>query len=362
MRPPWDAVIAVSVAALTVVTALTGTDGDRPLLPAGAALIVAACAALLWRRRFPVTVLAVTAVATLLYYPLGFPDAPLILAPVVALYTTARERGPVPAGAAAMLMAAVFAAAGGDPVRALIGIAPILLLPVVLGEVARGRARQVEEAEERAALAEASGENEALRRAAEERLRIARELHDILAHQLSMITVQAGAALHTREPDGAFEALRTIRAAGKEALREVRTVLGVLRDDEPSLAGLPALIGRTEAAGLPVHVTGTPAETTVPAAVQAAAYRIVQEALTNTIRHAGAGSAEVTLLVDGPDLLVTVTDDGPSTAAVAEGNGLRGMTERATALGGDLRAGPRPGGGFQVRARIPLTLAEDGTR
>ncbi|GGN93037.1 two-component sensor histidine kinase [Actinoplanes lobatus] len=362
MRLPRDAAVAVAVAALTTVTALTSTDGARPLMPAGAALIAAACAALLWRQRFPATVLAVTAMATLLYYPLGFPDAPLILAPVVALYTAARERGPVPAGAAAIAMTAVFAAAGGDPFQVLIGIAPLLLLPVVLGEVARGRARQVAQAEERAALAEASRENEALRRAAEERLRIARELHDVLAHQLSMITVQAGAALHTREPDGAFAALRTIRAAGKEALREVRTVLGVLRDDEPSLAGLPALIGRTEAAGLPVHLTGPPAETTVPAAVQAAAYRIVQEALTNTIRHAEADHAEVTLLVDGPDLLVTVTDDGSATTAVTEGNGLRGMTERATALGGDLRAGPRPDGGFQVRARIPLTLPEDGTR
>ncbi|MBO3742489.1 sensor histidine kinase [Actinoplanes flavus] len=362
MRPPRDAVIAAAVAALTVAAALTGAGSARPLLPAGAALIGAACAALLWRRRFPVTVLAVTATATLLYYPLGFPDAPLILALVVALYTTARERGPIPAGAAATLMTAVFAAAGGDPIQALIGITPILLLPVALGEVARGRARQVAEAEQRATLAEASRESEALRRAAEERLRIARELHDVLAHQLSMITVQAGAALHTREPDGAFEALRTIRAAGRDALREVRTVLGMLRDTEPGLADLPELAGRTEAAGLPVHVTGPPPDTTVPAAVQAAAYRIVQEALTNTIRHAAAGSADVALLVDGPDLLVTVTDDGSAPAAVTEGNGLRGMAERATGLGGDLRAGPRPGGGFQVRARIPLALPEDGTR
>ncbi|KHD74629.1 sensor histidine kinase, partial [Actinoplanes utahensis] len=237
-------------------------------------------------------------------------------------------------------------------------------LPVVLGEVARGRARQTEQAEERAALAEeraalaeAVQEAEALRRATEERLRIARELHDVLGHQLSLISVQSGAALHTREPDAAFAALRAVREASRDALREMRSVLGVLREPEqPGLGALPELFERTGTAGLTVHATIEP-DLSPPPDVQLAAYRIVQEALTNAVRHSTASRADVVIRRSGGALSVTVADPGEPRAGSGRetaGNGLRGMAERAASLGGALEAGPIPGSGFQVSARLPL--------
>src|SRR5687768_11239197 len=174
----WNAAVVAGVLTLDVVTVLTTVDSaDRPLLPLGWGLLLASSAALLWRQQFPVAVLALTAGATLAYYPLGFPDTPIVLSAIIALYTVARDRGPLPAVVAAGLLSAALSATAGQPFRAAIGIVPILLLPVVLGEVARGRARQTARAEERATLAEAKLESEALRRAAEERLRIAREIH-----------------------------------------------------------------------------------------------------------------------------------------------------------------------------------------
>ncbi len=381
-----DAAVVAGVLALAVLTALANRDDtDRPLLPWGSTLILVSSAALLWRRRFPLPVLLVTAAAALLYYPLDFPDSSIGLALVVTLYTWAREHGwPVPAGAAAGL-AIAFAAlpvlAGAEPDgrgvaelgRAAVPIATILLLAVVVGEVARSRARQVAQADQRAALAEATRESLAAQRATEERLRIARELHDVLAHQISLINVQAGAALHTREPEAAFAALGAIRTASKDALREVRAVLGVLRQADaadpvqpaPSLAGLPELLDRTEAAGLPVHATVGVEPSTLPAAVDLAAYRIVQEALTNAVRHAAASEAAVEIRREGADVLVTVDDDGRGPVdipALRHGNGLRGMAERAVAVGGQVQAAPRPGGGFRVRARLPIGAGEDPAR
>jgi signal transduction histidine kinase len=337
---------------------LTTTDsGDRPLMPFGWALLTTSSAALLWRQRFPVPVLIFTAATTVSYYPLGFPDAPIVLNLGIALYTVTRDRGPVLSTSTAGALAVLSSATADEPLQVALGVVPILLLPVVLGEVVRGRIRRTADAEERAALAEATKESEALRRATEERLRIARELHDVLAHQISLINVQAGAALHTREPDQAFEALRAIRAASGGALREIRSVLGVLREPvQPELDALPELFSRTEAAGLTVRASvDLPRSAAPPPAVQLAAYRIVQEALTNVLRHSSAKAADVRVQRTGAGVEIIVEDDGGAVAEIKEGNGLRGMAERVSAAGGEFQAGPRPGGGFRVQARLPVT-------
>ena len=159
--------------------------------------------------------------------------------------------------------------------------------------------------------------------------------------------------LHTREPEAAFAALREIRTASKDALREMRTVLGMLRDaDRPGLAGLPELLDRMSATGL--AATATIPALDLPPPVEQAAYRIVQEALTNTVRHASATSVDVDIHQDGDDVVVTITDDGTGGSADIGGSGLRGMAERAAALGGAFEAGPSPSGGFRVRASLPL--------
>jgi signal transduction histidine kinase len=187
-------------------------------------------------------------------------------------------------------------------------------------------------------------------------------LHDVLAHQISLISVQAGAALHTRESESAFEALRAIRTASGEALREVRSVLGVLREPEqPGIASLPELFSRIEAAGLTVRAgVDLPPPAPLPA-VQLATYRIVQEALTNVVRHSSASAADVHIRRTGGYLEITVEDGGGTVRDIRDGNGIRGMTERA-AVGGDLRAGARPGGGFRVEVRLPVALDVDATQ
>ncbi|RFS84364.1 sensor histidine kinase [Actinomadura spongiicola] len=312
---------------------------------------------------------------------------------------------------------------GGDPDavvdgRSVATLSLALLLAVALGQYVRSRHLQAAAAERRAAEAERSREEEARRRAIAERLRIARELHDVLAHQISLINVQAGAALHRRDDPGrAYEALEAIKAASKETLRELRGVLGVLRQvdgagdgqdtagpvaPQPSLARVGELLEQTAAAGLTVRRAGDlaepPAETPgsasggeradgpaeaepgsagpaalaeLPAPVGLAGYRIVQEALTNAVRHSGAAAVTVEVRRVPGAVIVQVDDDGsgptdpdpdptagggPGAGGTggAGGNGLRGMRERAASVGGRLTAGPGPAGGFRVWARLPL--------
>lgn len=202
-------------------------------------------------------------------------------------------------------------------------------------------------------------------------MRIARELHDVLAHNISMINVQAGVAGHLidRQPEQAREALVTIKEASREALRELRGTLGLLRgvDDEaprapaPGLARLGELIERHHSAGLAVRVVTTGEVRPLAPGADLAAYRIVQESLTNVVRHASADTATVTMAYGPRDVVITVDDDGisPPAASGPAGNGLTGMRERATAAGGDLSAGPRPDGvrGFRVRASLPIEEA-----
>ncbi|WP_344272069.1 sensor histidine kinase [Actinomadura napierensis] len=379
-----------------VMSAVAVRPGDRPLWPGGLALIAVTTLALVWRRRHPVVLLAVATVAPPLYYPLGYPDGPIAFVFLVALFNAAVECRPaVPLGAVIVVNAGFLTTSavrggggGGDPdavvdARGVASLTLALLVTVGTGQYVRGRRMRVEEAERRAAEAERGREEEALRRAAQERLRIARELHDVLAHQISLINVQAGAALHRRDdPARAYAALEAIKAASRQTLRELRGVLGVLRQvDEPgedggagpvepvpSLAGVGELLERTSAAGLRVVRAGDLADgdgaseggplAAVPAPVGLAGYRIVQEALTNVVRHAGARAVTVEVRCTADAVIVRIDDDGSGPPGGPDGPvpayGLRGMRERAAAVGGELTAGPAPGGGFRVRARLPL--------
>jgi signal transduction histidine kinase len=217
------------------------------------------------------------------------------------------------------------------------------------------------EAERRAEEAERTRDEAAQRSSMEERLRIARELHDSLTHSISVIQVQAGVAEHLARKRGEEvpSALLAIKEAGADAARELRATLQILRrtedGDSSGLSQLDSLVARARAAGLPVTVTVTGAERPLPPDVDQAAYRIVQEALTNVSRHAGLAHASVCLRYTPDALTVEVADDGAGNGArpAAPGLGLLGMRERVSALGGRLHAGPQDGGGFRVRAELP---------
>jgi signal transduction histidine kinase len=322
------------------------------------------------RLRYPVQVLAFVFACTLTYQLIGYPGGPIFLALGTAYFTAARKglrRWAVASlvlGYVGFVWIPPLINTPGDEKVQLGGVLGVLAWTLVLfavGEIVRTRARFVEQFEH-------SREEEARRQISDERLRIARELHDVLAHNVSLINVQAGVALHLidERPEQAREALTNIKAASADTLREMRSVLGVLRgvDEEaprspvPSLARLDALISSAAGAGLDVtkEVDGAPGH--LPAGVDLAAYRIVQEALTNVARHAGdSAHALVRLDYSRDALTVQVDDDGRGSSngdSPGTGAGLRGMHERVSALGGSLEARPRPGGGFRVRAVLPL--------
>ena len=340
---------------------------------AAVVLLALGPAALALRRRYPTIVLGFVLAITLGYYLLGYPRGPIFIALIIA-FVTALMRGRRVAAIASLLVGYVCFLwlgyfLGVEPAPSLgkaLGVGAWLLVLVTFAEVGRGR-------RERAMEAARTRAEEVRRRASEERLRIARELHDVLAHNISLINVQAGVALHLMDdqPDQARTALTAIKQASNEALGELRSALEVLRqggENPPraptsGLADLDELISKTEAAGLRVtkHVKGTPRP--LPARVELAAFRIVQEALTNVRRHAGRAQARVQLEYGERDLTVQIDDDGRGTSSKASssgGSGIPGMRERTLALGGTLDAGPRPGGGFRVRARLPF--GEDGSK
>jgi signal transduction histidine kinase len=226
------------------------------------------------------------------------------------------------------------------------------------GVLARARRRSVALAGRNAAL-----QQQAEQATASERARIARELHDIVAHHLSVIVLQAAAAQKPGRPAG--PALKKIENSGRQALTETRRMLGVLRDPgeetglapQPGISELDTLAGTVRAAGLPVNLVISGDPTAVPAAVDVSVYRIVQEALTNVLKHAGPARTDVTIGCAAEAVTIEVTDHGtrePGNQPTGGGHGLAGMRERAAIFGGQFHAGPRPGGGFTVRARLPL--------
>jgi signal transduction histidine kinase len=385
-------VVDAAVAIVVTLVALSGSTGEaHPTVHATAsqihwlkthqpgaayALVVISGMALLFRRRWPVAVLTVTVLATAAYAAAGYVPGAALVPVYVALFTVAiLEPRHVAIGAGGASMAVLFIATGANSVFGWLGGTNTVMLAISVASIALGLAvagrRQVFAAMvERAERAERDREDEARRRVDAERLRIARELHDVVAHSMSMINVQASVAAHvmSTQPEEAVEALTAIKAASREGLRELRAILNVLRqvdEDEagrvpaPQLAQLDALADASTQAGLPttVSVSGPPAA--LSPTLELAAYRIVQESLTNVLRHAGPDArATVEVVIGDRAVSVQVDDDGrgPGTARFHEGTeaGIAGMRERAAAFGGSLEAGPRPGGGWRVRAVLPL--------
>ena len=332
--------------------------------------------ALLVRRRWPLAVLAVTVAAGMAYAARTYPEGPSQLAVFPALWTVAltvpRRQAWVAGAVTAVEAAGVELFLYGDtmfegePLYAAIAV----LAAMWWGESVRARRAYVAELRDRAERAERTREEEARRRVDEERLRIARELHDVVSHTIGVISVQAGVAAHLlhRKPDKAAESLAAIRQASDEALGELHAMLGVLRERDgdagqaplapaPGLAELDTLVAQAAGAGVEVRVAVEGEPRRLPPAVDLACYRVVQESLTNVVRHAGAGRAEVTVSHHDGRVDVEVLDDGRASTgngSVGGGQGIPGMRERARALGGTLEAGPRPGGGFRVKASLPV--------
>ncbi|MFD8895682.1 sensor histidine kinase [Streptomyces sp. NPDC059566] len=358
------------------------TFGTRTPEPFSLLLMLLGAAALVFRRRQPRAVLAVTCGLSLLELTTGEPRAPVAMCTVIALYTVAaRTDRPTTWRIGLLTMAGltgVAMLAGPLPWYAQenIGIFAWTGMAAAAGDAVRSRRAFVDAIRERAERAERTRDEEARRRVAEERLRIARDLHDVVAHHIALVNVQAGVAAHVmdKRPDQAKEALAHVRDASRSALNELRATVGLLRqsgdpeaptEPAPGLGVLDELVDTFRHAGLPVEVIVQldGAAGPLPAAVDLAAYRVIQEALTNVRKHAGAGAkAEVSVVRVGPSVEVTVLDDGGEAADAAPeptdppggGHGLLGMRERTGALGGTCFAGPRYGGGYRVHATLPL--------
>jgi signal transduction histidine kinase len=370
-----DAVLALVIAVAAGSAASGAPSGIRPLL---VVLAVGAGLSLAVRRLYPLEVFVLTVATTTFFaavYDGYWPFAALIVFYTLAAHTP-RSRALV-VGTAGLASLAV-------PVAAMIDWQPFtwsklalwagrlapLVAAWVIGDNMRTRRAYMRALEERASQLEREQEANTQRAAAEEQARIAREVHDIIAHNLSVIVVQATAADAVLADDPA-EARRAIRAVGntaRQALGELRRVLGVVRSDEerspefppqPSLAVLDGLLDQVRAAGLVVDVDVVGRSRELPAAIELSAYRIVQEALTNTLRHGEARHATVRLSYDSEDLGLEVLDDGGCSEPTTNGagHGLVGMRERVATFGGELEAGPSPGGGFRVAARLPLDVS-----
>jgi signal transduction histidine kinase len=368
------AVLVVVGAVITVGGVLHGGDGASPW---AIALGLGAAASLAGRRRVPGWTLAVSgAVALALLNIDASAGAAAVLAPAVALYSLALRRG-----RAAQMLAAVAAVAavvladtlhaGSPTLLQTLGHVLLIAIPLLAADAHRTRHAYVALLRERLELAERAREQEGERRAEQERMRIARDLHDVVAHTLTTINVQAATAAHLldRNPEHAQAALETIEDASREAIGELRAILGVLRDGAdrdapltpaPGLDAVADLVRRTREEGVDVHIDVAgerPAH--VPDAVSLAAFRIVQESLTNARRHAAGAPVRVSLAYEPSGLTLAVENDAgrPTNGnGVTAGVGIMGMTERASALGGTLRARRQPDG-FRVDAQLPYPRA-----
>jgi signal transduction histidine kinase len=405
-----DVVVALFVTVMQVqgtVARVAAEGAPRPLTDfgnLGFALLVVSGLVVAVRRRWPVPVFATAALASLVYYGLDFPDGPGWLGLFVALYTLAAygdgRRSLVIAGVGIAVLAIgwlwLFAAVGIEPHAAIgwvffrIGAS---VMSAALGESVRSRRVIAAEAQERAERAERTREEEARARVDAERLRIAREVHDTVAHAIAVINVQSGVTAHVldKRPERARQALQAIEQTSSRALREMRAILGVLRDDNdgrmphPGLGQIDELTAKARDAGLDVTLEATSPATPLPSAVGSAAYRILQESITNVIRHVGPTRVRVALNPGIDVLEIRVTDEGRRAApgddpadphlpvqpvqhptsngtgsSAKPGRGIVGMRERCQLLGGELDAKPTLGGGFEVTARLPL--APTGSR
>jgi signal transduction histidine kinase len=383
--PGVDALLAV--ATLTVSVALASSAGSsqpgtRSVDILGYAVVVVCCALLAVRRRFPLPVAAAVGAGLLLFALRDYPGGPLILPVMIALYTvgTSQERRAallvgVAATAVVVVRAWATTTAYGQ-VSAFTWAAPgWVIASMVWGAAVRSRRQAVEALRQRAEEAERTRETEAARRVADERLRIARDLHDVIGHSFTTVNVQARVAATVLEtaPDQARQALQAIETTSRDALREIRQALSLLRDhahDDPRhdhdastarLQNLDRLLEPVRAAGLSVQETVELSGRPLPMVVDAAVYRIVQEALTNVLRHSRARHVTIGITADDHGVQIDVIDDGTIDPAAARplptasgGHGIEGMRERAQALGGHLDASPQPGGGFGVAAYLPV--------
>jgi len=343
----------------------------------GVVVSVGLCAPYVLRRRYPLIVFGIILLTAWLQLVLGVGNLPADIMLAFALYNVAvRFRWPVSVPAAAAVVLWVLFEVGPRLEEYYLSLADLGLLVLVVvtawtwGTTVRIRRDYVDGLKERARQLERERESQARIVAAAERARIAREIHDIVSHSLNVMVLMAdGASLKARtEPERAEKAMLTVRDTGRNALAEMRRMLGLLRDGEPGshapqpgIAQLGRLIEESRASGLPVEMTvqGEPVE--VSAGVDLVVYRVVQEALTNARKHAGPslGKVAVRLRYEGDSLEVRVTDDGRGPGArpggePGGGHGLVGMRERVAAYGGKLRTGPRPGGGFEVVATLPI--------
>lgn len=401
--PAWvqDVLLAAFITVMQVQGTLVRNSGTpeavlRPLSDLGYLgyiLLITSGVVVVVRRRWPVAVFAVTALASVIYYSLDFPDGPGWLGLFVALYTLTAHgdgyRSLKVAGAGIVVLTAVWLISAADiEPRAAIGWVyfriGVSVMSAALGESVRSRKFIAAQALERAELAEQTREDEARARVDAERLRIAREVHDTVAHAIAIINVQAGVTAHVldRRPEQAGQTLKAIEQTSSRALSEMRAILGVLRDDNDDrvphqgLAQLEDLTAMAREAGLDVDLEPSVPPAPVPSAVGNAVYRIVQESITNVIRHVGpthvtiavnyrAGAVEVRVADTGrqpgskTNGAVHYTDGsragGGLTGLGSRGRGILGMRERCELLGGHLHVGSLPSGGFAVTARLPLT-------
>lgn len=373
-----DAALAVIVFILEVIGILSRAADEAggfdlrlfEEVPLGVYLLLAVSSvALLWRRSRPLIVLVVTLTASLVWDVIGYAEGPS-LAILISLYGVGRyiddERTSPLSLAAALILAVANDLIESEPVS-VIGLSlALVLLAWYLGRRVRGRREYLALLEERAEYLERERAAEAQRAVDAERTRIARELHDLVAHRVSMMTVQAGAAqtVAATDPARALRAMAAVEEAGREALDELRQVLGVLRADRDreglapthGLRDIPGLVAEMKSAGMDVSLSADGVPNDLPARVDLASYRIVQEALTNVLKHSGPDArAQVRLSSDDEMLTIEVTDRGSGVSTLpGSGQGLVGMRERAALLGGSFEAGPRPGGGFRIMARLPL--------
>ncbi|WP_433754513.1 sensor histidine kinase [Nocardia sp. CA-135398] len=359
-----DWAVAVGAAAILLGAGLSGQRSPTSLDMLGYALLIVGGLGLAAHRWVPVTVLTVSGLCVLGYQAIGFDVAAIAF--LIAVYATVRAGHHLIAVAGSLLMvvtlpfAMLLAHHDWSVGEAFTQARDALQLAWLIAAGAAGEA--LRQAERRADEAERTREETARRRADEERLHIARELHDSLTHQISVIKVQSEAAVHValKRGEAAPEALLAIREAGREAARELRATLEALRDDSTAprqgLDHVPDLVERARTTGLDATLTIEGPRVDMPAAVDRTVYRIIQESLTNISRHAAATRASVRIYYRPDALIIRVDDDGkagPHNSPV-HGVGLLGMRERVNALGGQLRAAPRSDGGFSVQAELPV--------
>ena len=385
-----DVVVAAIIAVFTVVdvasTSAEALPGNRPADGLAYALVVAGSVSLAWRRRAPIAMLAIVTTVVATFWLRGH-GASLTVLGLPALYAVAAhaERRRQAWWALGLACASLLLAASvsmldrpdGFAYFSALSMIAFLAAAIAAGVVIRNRERIFVDTERRAAVAEADRVAEAERAVVRERSRIAREMHDVVAHGMSVIAVQAAAGqeiVHA-DPDRAAKVFASIETVGRESLTELRRMLGVLRDaadgdaslsPQPGITDIAAAISESSATGVPTALAIDGRQRAVAAGIELAAFRIVQEALTNVRKHGGGSASAAVRISYGPDaLVVEVTDDGHGAATAlartGAGHGLIGMRERVEIYGGELTAGPRRGGGYTVRATLPITSSDART-